>query len=221
MIDMKAFFKKNFPPEVLNPLLILFGVNCGVYYGAKMINILLGRTYVDMTGALDMATPVIPWFVFIYVAAFPFWYISYYFIVKSSRENCRNLLIADISAKLLCGLIFVLIPTTNVRPELASGGVDNWILNLIYTLDQPNNLFPSIHCLESWLCFAYIRDLKGCKWYVKLGSFLMAVAICLSTVFTRQHVWVDVVAGVMVAEFFRVFVPYVAGDAEAFTFIHV
>lgn len=205
---MKEFIKKNFPGYLIMPVLILIVSNLGVYYGAKVFNELLGRPYLDMTGTLEIATPVIPMFSLFYVAAYPFWYISYYLLCRKSKELCYNIVLTDVLAKIFCGLIFILIPTTNVRPEIANTGIPEFIMNFVYSHDTPHNLFPSIHCLESWLCFAYINDLKDCKWPIKAFSFIMALGICLSTVFIRQHVWIDVFAGVIIAEGFRVLVPY-------------
>ena len=63
-----------------------------------------------------------------------------------------------------------------------------------------NNLFPSIHCLVSWFCFiGIISDIKIPKWY-KVISFLSALAVFVSTLTTRQHVIVDVVGGVALAQ---------------------
>lgn len=207
---MKALINKYLPKYLIVPVLILIVSNLLVYYGTKLINELAGRTYTDMTGAIDRATPVLPWFVLFYVAAYPFWYLSYYFICRKSKELCYKVVIADVAAKLFCGMIFLIIPTTNVRPVLAETGFENALLNLIYANDTPTNLFPSIHCLESWLCFLYIKDVKDFKPGVKIFAFIMAVGICLSTVFTRQHVWVDVLAGVAVAGGFKYMMDFIA-----------
>ena len=205
---MKEFMRKYFPPYLFFPVLMLIVSNIGVYYGAKVFNAILGRPYIDMTGALELATPVIPMFSLFYVAAFPFWYISYYLLCRSSKELCYQIVLTDVIAKLFCGALFVLIPTTNIRPEVTGAGIGEIVLRFIYHMDTPHNLFPSVHCLESWLCFAYIRDSKAPRW-LKISCFLLAIAICLSTVFVAQHVWIDVFAGVLIAEFFRVFVPYI------------
>lgn len=59
---MKEFIKKNIPSYLIVPVMILIISNLGVYYGAKVVNELIGRPYIDITGTLDMATPVIPMF---------------------------------------------------------------------------------------------------------------------------------------------------------------
>ena len=197
---LKEKLKAFLPPYAVVALVVLIISNLGVYYGARLINDLLGRQYLDMTGAIDLATPVIPAFSIIYVLAFPFWYATYFFICRSDRQRCIRLVSTDVAAKLLCGVIFILFPTTNVRPELASEGLGNWLLGLIYAGDAPNNLFPSIHCLESWLCYLAIRNEEKVPNWVKDSALVLALLICLATLFTKQHVIVDSLAGLVIAD---------------------
>lgn len=196
------------------PIVILIVSNLVVYYGSKEINEMLARPYIDMTGVLEAATPVIPAFAIIYVAAFPFWYISYYLLCRSSKKLCYEIVLTDVIAKIFCGFLFIMIPTTNIRPEVTGSGIGEMFLRYIYLTDTPYNLFPSVHCLESWLVFSYIRDSRAKLW-IKIAVFILAVAICLSTVFTVQHVWIDVIAGILTAEFFKAFVPYIVGVFSA------
>ena len=63
-----------------------------------------------------------------------------------------------------------------------------------------DNLFPSIHCLVSWFCFLGIKDQKRIPTWYKGVSFTLAVLVFLSTIFTKQHVLVDVAGGVILAQ---------------------
>ncbi|MBP5159414.1 MAG: phosphatase PAP2 family protein, partial [Lachnospiraceae bacterium] len=83
----------------------------------------------------------------------------------------------------------------------------SWLLNVIYFFDLPNNLFPSIHSLKSWLCFAAVRDERRVPAWFKGFSFVLAVLICVSTLYTKQHVAADALAGVFVAEVFWQLAP--------------
>ena len=60
--------------------------------------------------------------------------------------------------------------------------------------------FPSIHCLVSWFCFLGIKDQKRIPAWYKGVSFVLAVLVFLSTLFTKQHVLVDVAGGVILAQ---------------------
>ena len=197
----KEACRKFLPPYAVVGLSLLVISNLVVYYGARMLNDWLGRNYLDMTGAIDRVIPVIPAFSIIYFIAFPFWYVTYFLICRSDRDRCWRVVITDVAAKMLCGVIFVLIPTTNVRPAVTGSGLGETLLNFIYAADSPDNLFPSIHCLESWICFLAIRDEEKVPTWIKTSAFVLAFLICLSTLFTKQHVFVDMIAGVMIADF--------------------
>ncbi len=71
----------------------------------------------------------------------------------------------------------------------------------LYSMDPANNLFPSIHCLTSWFCVIAIRKQKRIPTWYQVLSVIIALAICISTLTTKQHVVVDVFAGVFLAEF--------------------
>ena len=107
---------------------------------------------------------------------------------------------ADLYARIICFLFFVFYPTTNVRPELVGNGIFVQGMRFLYQIDKPVNLFPSIHCMASWFCCIGIRgDKKVPVWY-KIVSVMIAVLVFVSTLVTKQHVIVDVIGGVAVAE---------------------
>lgn len=103
------------------------------------------------------------------------------------------------AAKLVCGVIFLLVPTTNVRPQLGQGFFD-FCLGAIYAMDQPTNLFPSIHCLESWICWRGIRNRMDISPIYRDFSGVFAILICISTLLTKQHVIADVFGGILLGE---------------------
>lgn len=77
-------------------------------------------------------------------------------------------------SRLVCGVIFMVFPTTNVRPEVTGTGFSVFLLQFLYGLDQPTNLFPSIHCLVSWFCYTGIRGRKEVPaWYRAFSAFLL------------------------------------------------
>lgn len=195
------------PKSTIIPLCMVALANLLAYTGARVVNLLLDRSYVNMTTSVDAAMPTIPFFSIVYVMAFPFWVITYIYVSRMSNEKCYRLATADIVGKLLCGAVFLLIPTTNVRPVVETTSFSSWLLNVIYFFDLPNNLFPSIHCLKSWLCFAAIREEKTVPMWTKVFSFVMSVAICVATLYTKQHVVADALAGVFIGELFWQLAP--------------
>ena len=63
-----------------------------------------------------------------------------------------------------------------------------------------DNLFPSIHCLNSWFCYIAVRGRREIpRWYQRF-SFWAALAVFVSTLTTKQHVIADVIGGALLAE---------------------
>ncbi|WDV47295.1 phosphatase PAP2 family protein [Clostridiaceae bacterium M8S5] len=103
-----------------------------------------------------------------------------------------------IIAKLICIIIFIVFPTYTIRPEITGTDVFSRMVMLTYTSDNPVNALPSLHVLQSVL--THIAISKVCKRNdkVAIGSFIIAGSIILSTMFTKQHSLLDVVAGMTV-----------------------
>ena len=107
---------------------------------------------------------------------------------------------ADLLSRLVCFAIFLVFPTTNTRPVIEPEGFWNRVMLMVYQVDAADNLFPSIHCLVSWFCYIGLRGRREVpKWYRGV-SCLLAVLVCISTLTTKQHVIVDVIGGVLLAE---------------------
>ena len=77
---------------------------------------------------------------------------------------------------------------------------DRFFCSNVYSVDTPDNLFPSLHCMISWLCWAGIRGDRDVSFRVRAAALLMALLVCVSTLTVRQHVIADVIAGIVLAE---------------------
>lgn len=180
------------------PLITEFVLNSMVYGGAKIIA--SGWHHYNMETALDHKIPFLPWTVLIYFGCYLFWAANYVLASRQGREEAYTFLSADFLAKWICFVFFLLIPTTNTRPTVPEGGVWNALMRFLYWIDSPENLFPSIHCLTSWFCYIGIRGRKNVSVFYRGFSLLFALAVCVSTLTTKQHVILDVVGGVALAE---------------------
>ena len=87
-----------------------------------------------------------------------------------------------------------------IRPEVTETGLWDHAIRFLYQVDKPYNLFPSIHCSVSWLCWLSVRkDTAVPKWY-RCFALIAAIAVCVSTLTTRQHVVLDIFGGILTAE---------------------
>lgn len=190
--------EKYIPSYAFFSLIMCFVVNCLVYWVTQRLA--GGMYHYDLTNSFDRAVPFMPQWVVIYILSYPFWVISYAITSKkTSKEFWYRFAFADMLARVVCGIIFVAFPTTNIRPDIVGTGLMDLAMKFIYYMDVPYNLFPSIHCLASLMCYLGIRKCQDVpKWY-KGFTLLFAVLIFASTQFTKQHYIVDVIGGVAIA----------------------
>lgn len=180
------------------PVLGTLLCNFLAYYGTRLLN--AGMTHHDLSLPLDGRIPMVPAAIVVYILAYGSWVLGYWVIARESRAVCYEILAGEQIAKLLCLVCFLLLPTAMERPAVTGGGFFAELTRLIYRFDTPDNLFPSIHCLENWICFrGSLSCRKAGKGY-RIGTFVFALLVFASTVLVKQHVLADVVAGVAVAE---------------------
>ena len=170
-----------------------------VYAGGRFFS--QGRLHHNLTIPADSLIPVLPWTISIYFGCFVFWVLLYYRIAQLSRQDSDRFFSAALLAKGICFLLFVLFPTTMDRPEPFGAPAWEGLMRFLYRIDAPDNLFPSIHCLISWLCWVGVRGNARVSIPWRAAAFLMAVIVCLSTLTIRQHVLLDAAGSILLSEF--------------------
>ena len=179
-------------------LLLMLLSNRIFYGGARLFT--AGRYHWDLSLPLDMRIPVIPWTILIYFGCLLWWLYIYRLAAGRERREADRFFGALLLAKIVCFLVFVLFPTTFDRPALQGDSFCVRLLGWLYAIDPPDNLFPSLHCVLGWLCWIVVRGKRDIPLPIRLCSFLMAAAVCVSTLTTRQHVLADVAGGIVLAE---------------------
>lgn len=180
-------------------VIIAFCVQMLTYWGAKLFQENL--VHYNLETAFDKAFPLIPEFVIIYMGCYFFWIANYLIIANISREHCNRFMLGDWLGKALCFVFFVVLPTTNIRPELTGNDFFSMSLQKVWDADTPYNLLPSAHCFISWMCFIGLRGQGKISLWYKLFSCFIAILIFISVLATKQHVILDVFSAVALAEF--------------------
>lgn len=186
------------PQDRLFPLVMAVIVNFAVYFGTRII---AGdwRHY-NIESSLDQKIPLWAPSVLIYFGCYLFWIANYIIIARQDKQLVCRFFSADFISRIVCMVIYLAYPTTNTRPEIPPEGFWNQIMIFLYNTDAADNLFPSIHCLVSWFCYIGLRGRKNIPLWYRAGSCAMAVLVCISTLTTKQHVIIDVIGGVALAE---------------------
>lgn len=186
------------PKYAYVPLLLAVLLNMIVYNGSKLITNQF--FHYDFSTIVDSFIPFWSIFILVYILAYVQWIVGYIVISREDKETCYYYMIAEVIAKLFCLFFFFIIPSTIVRPAVLGNGILDTLTKFIYSMDEPVNLFPSIHCLESWMCFRGSMHLKSVSKTYKWGMFVFSILVFLSTVFVKQHVFVDIIGGILVVE---------------------
>lgn len=200
---MKEKFARILPLYGVLPALGFLLSTLIVYWGTRLFNV--ERVHYDLSlPFIDGHIPFWRWAIVIYILTYVFWVIGFARIARDGRELCYEIFAGELAAKLLCLAIFLAFPTVmKTRPgDFPAETVFDRLTHLIYDADPPDNLFPSLHCLESWILLRGVfrcRTLRHPRIWRTLCT-LVTFSIFASTVLVKQHVFLDILGGVVVAE---------------------
>ncbi len=159
-----------------------------------------GLPHRDLSLPFDARVPFLPWTVAVYIGVFVWWLYVYRLASHRERREADRFFCALLLGKAVSLLFFVLLPTTIERPALSGNSLWVFFVRLLYRSDTPDNLFPSVHCLLGWLCWLVLRGKRDVPFALRATGFLLAAAVCASTLTVRQHVLADVIGGIVLAE---------------------
>lgn len=158
--------------------------------------LLPGRTLHVPELALDRLVPLQPGWALVYGSLYLF-LIALPVLVVRQVEHLRRTVRAYLLVWLVAYLFFLGYPTVAPRPATVIGdSFGAWGLRLLYSADPPHNCFPSLHVAHSFVsAFTVARLHRG----VGIAATAAAAAVGVSTLFTKQHYILDVIAGVFLA----------------------
>lgn len=195
---MKNWIQKLLPDYAIRPLILALAANFIIYFGVSRLRDHL--TFHSLALPIDDRIPFFAPFIIFYILAYVQWVINYLLIAREGKAFCYHFIYGDIISKLFCLGFFLFLPTTLVRPEVTGHSICEQLVRLIYQMDAPVNLFPSIHCLESWCCIhAALCMKKTPRWYLPV-TIVMSLCVFASTLLVKQHVFVDIFGGILVFE---------------------
>ena len=199
---MKKRMTKIMPLYSWVMLAIILFVNYFVYFSIRPFT--AGLKHYSMVSSLDRVLPFISIFFSIYLLAYIQWIIGFVLIGRDEQVAFR-MFVGELIAKGIALICFVFFPTTTeeLRPSMESlrgGGIWCELAAWVYSVDVANNCFPSVHCIESWVCFRGALNLKKVpRWYAYL-MFVVTLLVFASTLFVKQHVLVDVIGALAAVE---------------------
>lgn len=172
-------------------LLTIISLYLGIYRLVQTMN----PVGVNLEIGLDTYIPLIPEFAVIYLLYIPMiiFVLAFYWNDYKTFRSMSLMLIAVISIAIM---IYSAFQTEVLRPIIASTDFFSRLTNTIYKYDMPNNTFPSLHVALTSTISAFVYEKN-----TKIGMVLIPLTflIILSTMFIKQHVFLDIIGGLMLA----------------------
>ena len=146
--------------------------------------------------ALDRLVPLLPAWALVYGALYLFLILLPVFVVRQD-QHIRRTVRAYLFVWITAYVCFLLYPTRAPRPPDVTGeGFAVWGLRFLYSADPPFNCFPSLHVAHSFVsALACYRVNPN----VGIAATVCSLLVGISTVYTRQHYILDVLAGMLLA----------------------
>lgn len=158
---------------------------------------------------LDLAVPFVPWTVWIYTSEYIL-FVAVYFLIKEN-EQASKFIYSFLGVQFFSVLIFIFFPTTYPRDLFPLPADLDFLTRMNFQIlregDSPASCLPSLHvgsCYAAAFSFFRKDQMKKFAFF-----FLWASAVAVTTLTTKQHYAVDVLAGFGVACTFHALVNYV------------
>ena len=153
----------------------------------------------------ELNIPHIPWMMIFYRTLDVILIIVLFLLSKKNMKQYGKAMIFSI---LIAAPIFIIFPTQLGFERLQNFENFETLYKILYALDHPHNLFPSMHvCYASLGIWAIIREYpKYIIWHLVLWTWL--ILICASIILVHQHHLLDIPGGLILAWLsFKIFFP--------------
>lgn len=138
----------------------------------------------------DSSIPFSSKFVWVYVLHYVLPVLMVVLLPGLKRFN--NALLSYFFVFTVAFAVFIVYPVRMIRPNHLGPDFSDTVLGLIYSIDEPTAVFPSVHVALSLLTGLIVTYNDK-----RLGSvfLLTALGIALSTLYVKQHWIADILAG--------------------------
>jgi len=189
------------------------------YFGNQFYSELNGIIGVDYSWIFEKFNnwvPFLDWTIYPYIIAYPVWIGTIFLVSYYSKKNLYNVLGLATITFLICGIWYFFWQTDVEAWRVTSGlflnnnyltprtdlNFTESIVMWIYQSAGPRNALPSMHTLISWICIIGVRADKKIPFWPRVISYVINVAIVISTQTTKQHYIIDLIVSIALAEGF-------------------
>ncbi len=157
------------------------------------------RNPTTLFSPLDYHIPFVSLFALFYVFVFyPFFIFTFGYFMYVKPERSNQFFISLLIIYAVSYAIYVVFPVMMIRPDPSELPKDflGQVMARYYEVDPPLNCFPSLHAALSTITAYYLSKEKP---RFEPAFWGIAFMVMLSTLFVRQHVIVDEIAGFLLA----------------------
>lgn len=149
----------------------------------------------------DRLIPFCEWFVIPYCLWYPLLAaVGVWLWLRRPAAFRRYMAFLAVSFLLSEGIWYLLPSIQNLRPvPLPRNNLLTAVVAGLYRIDTPTNVFPSVHVVGAVGAALAVRDGTGGRSALGYAAGVLAVLICLSTVFIKQHALADVAGGLVLS----------------------
>ena len=155
-----------------------------------------------MYSVIDNYIPFIKGFIIPYELWYFYVFAGLLFLGFTSKKDFLKLQIYLFLCMSISYVIYMLFPNAqNLRPAIRGNDILTNLIKLLYKIDTPTNVSPSIHVSDAiavhlaFLKCSVTRNKKVLIW----TSLILMISICASTILIKQHSIIDVFGGILLA----------------------
>ncbi|MEB3766849.1 phosphatase PAP2 family protein [Acinetobacter sp. MD2] len=143
---------------------------------------------------IDQLIPFTPYAIWPYLSFFIIIPVSF---LSAPLHRVRWMAVCFMLTSLIAGSIYLFFPTSMLSAAPIGSSIHAQLLGALMSVDTENNCLPSLHvALTLIVVLGYINQKQ------KVKSILMALwggVICLSVLFLKRHLFLDLVSGACLA----------------------
>lgn len=171
-----------------------------------IINIFYGYLNNSLRGVhslvtdLDRSIPFLKIFAIPYLMLFPFITVTLVYFCIYHRKVYYKVISSLVIGMFVCFIVYYLFQTTVPRPKLIGNDILTKLVKFVYNSDNPFNCFPSIHVLFSYVMIKGVKKSESKNLIINGSICIMSLLIILSTQFIKQHVILDLIFAILLAD---------------------
>lgn len=147
--------------------------------------------------AIDDYIPFCEYFIVPYLLWFLYIPLVLFSLLFKDRESFWKMTTMMFGGNIICLIFYAIFPNTvETKYMVEETNIFAALVNILYANDTPTNVCPSMHVLDTLAAhIALCRSVLTKKFpFIKIGSFIFLMLICIATVTLKQHSIIDVFA---------------------------